>query len=100
MGYIQVVFEGLDSYRIINETDSVISFGANYTLERFENETWKDVLGENQSCIFIMYHLGPNSSEVYPLGVKLGEGVYRLGKYIALSDSKETKYIKCDIFVR
>lgn len=99
MGYVQVVFDGINGYRIINETDDVISFGAEYSLEKYIDGEWVSVLDENQPCVLILYHLEAYSSEVYPLGVDLECGMYRLGKNIGFPNKSEALFLKCDIFV-
>lgn len=100
MNYIQVIFENTNKYRIINESDDVISFGANYTLEKFENDEWVNVLGEDHPCILILYHLEPHSSEVYPIDMELESGLYRLGKYIEVPEKGETIFINGNIYIK
>ena len=99
MGYIRVELDGLNQYRVINQTDDVISFGADYTLEKLVDSEWISVLDENQPCILVLYHLEAHSSEVYSLGLELENGMYRLGKNIGIPEKDELMSISCEIYV-
>lgn len=100
MGYLQIKFNGIDGYCIINETNEVVSYGAEYTLEKLVNGEWVSVLDENQPCVLIMNHLEAHSSESYSFGFELESGYYRLSKNIGFSTDDNVVCIECEIYVR
>lgn len=71
-----------------NNTDNVIQFGANYSIECFAAGKWTEVDLGNFPVIMIMYNLPPGESGNYTINlftdrVKYPEGEYRIVKLIS-----------------
>ena len=100
MGYLQIRFNGIDGYCIINETNEVVSYGAEYSLEKLINGEWANVLDETQPCVLIMNHLEPHLSKTYSFGFELKNGQYRLSKNIGFPTNDKVVCVNCELYVK
>lgn len=88
-----------EEYSITNHSDSTISYGANFELERKEGEEWINVLEPNRPCILILYHLGIHNSESYSWGMTLQSGVYRIKKNVYMIEKEQDVLLECEFEV-
>lgn len=93
------LFANQREYRIVNHSGSMLSYGANFEIERKVEGEWRSILPENRPCILILYHLAPNSSESYQHHIHLEKGEYRLSKRVSKLDSDESIILTCEFEV-
>ncbi|GEM_PF-876653 len=82
---------------IRNNTQEIIQFGANYTIERRIDNAWREVDLGNFALIAIMYMLQPGDSgeytiSLFPETVKYPEGEYRVVKQISIGERDMIPY--------
>ena len=72
------------TFIIKNTTDEVYSYGEPYAIEKFENQTWKELdtlTGDPLSWNAILYNLQPNEEKELNIDWSLGYGELKSGTY-------------------
>lgn len=81
--------------KIVNNTDTIIQFGASYMIERYVGNNWTKVeFSENIAFIDIMYGLSSGESNeydifLYPATIPYTSGRYRIVKSILMNDERK-----------
>lgn len=72
------------TFIIKNTTDEEYSYGPAYTIEKFENQTWKELntlTGDPLSWNAVLYNLKPNEERELNIDWSLGYGELKSGTY-------------------
>ena len=83
------------TFIIKNTTDEEYSYGPAYTIEKFENQTWKELdtlTGDPLSWNAVLYNLKPNEERELNIDWSLGYGELKSGTYrLVKSDLRKSK---------